>query len=85
MRCAATAILAMTLLAAPALAGDQPVSDAEANQIQNALNAFGCAGGTMTKDADDDEPFEVKRAECEPGFYDFELDAQFNVVEISRD
>lgn len=83
MKCATITVLALSLIALPAIA-DQPVTDDEANAIQNALNAFGCAGGEMEKESGDVPHYEVEDAECEPGEYDFRLDKDFNVVLISR-
>ncbi len=76
-------ILAFSMAILPAFA-DEPVSDEEVNAIQNALNAWGCAGGEMEKESGDVLHYEVEDAECDAGEYDFRLDKDFNVILISR-
>ncbi len=83
MRFFAPLFLVVALGSAPAIA-DEPVTDEEANAIQNALNAWGCAGGEMEKETGDHLQYEVDDAMCDAGEYDFRLDADFNVVLISR-
>ncbi|MEQ8652995.1 MAG: hypothetical protein RIC87_11070 [Kiloniellales bacterium] len=83
MKYAAITVLALSLTPLAALA-DEPVNDDEANAIQNALNAWGCAGGDMEKESGDVLHYEVEDAECDAGEYDFRLDKDFNVLLISR-
>ncbi len=83
MKLAPIAILALGLSSSVVFA-DEPVSDAEADAIQNALEAWGCAGGEMGKEPGHHYLFEVDDAECDAGEYDFKLDKEFKVLLIGR-
>lgn len=75
----------LTALAFPALADDKP-SDAEAAKIKAALAAWGCEGGAYEKESEGSGVSEVDDAKCGPrGQYDFKLDKDFNVTNMSRD
>ena len=70
---------------ATALLAD-PVTPAEAEKIKTALEAWGCTGGTMEKETEGFDYFEVDAAKCrDGGQYDIKLDENFKVISITRD
>jgi hypothetical protein len=65
---------------------DQPVSPAEAEKIQAALQVWGCSGGEMEKETEATGVYEVDDAKCrDGGQYDLKLDKDFKVIAITRD
>jgi hypothetical protein len=62
------------------------VSPAEAGKIRAAVEAWGCSGGEMTKDTDEDGDifYEVKGAMCKDERFDLTLDKNFRVEDIER-
>ena len=78
------ALAALAISSATVLA-DTPVSSAEGEKIQAALQAWGCSGGKMEKETEATGVFEVDDAKCKDGQYDIKLDKDFKVVAITRD
>ena len=68
-----------------AVLADTPVSEAEAQKIRAALEAWGCSGGKMEKETEASSLYEVDDAKCKDGQYDFKLDKDFKVIVITRD
>jgi len=64
---------------------DKPVTPAEAEKIQAALKAWGCAGGKMEQETEATGVYEVDDAKCHGGQYDIKLDKDFTVIVITRD
>ena len=64
---------------------DTPVSEAEAQKIRAALEAWGCSGGKMEKETEANGLYEVDDAKCKDGQYDIKLDKDFKVIVITRD
>lgn len=80
------ALFATALMMASSLAvADEKVSEADGKKIQEALAAWGCSGGEMEKESEGSGVFEVDDAKCKDGQYDFKLNADFVVTEVSRD
>jgi hypothetical protein len=64
---------------------DAPVSPADAEKIQAALQAWGCSGGKMEQETEASSVYEVDDAKCKNGQYDIKLDKDFKVIVITRD
>jgi hypothetical protein len=64
---------------------DMPVTPSEAEKIQAALDAQGCRGGKMEKEAEGSGYFEVDDAKCKDGQYDIKLDKDFKLISMTRD
>ncbi len=64
---------------------DTPVSPAEAEKINAALQVLGCTGGKMEKETEASSYFEVDDAKCKDGQYDIKLDKDFKLISMSRD
>ena len=64
---------------------DTPVTPAEAEKIKAALDAQGCTGGKMEKEAEGSGYFEVDDAKCKDGQYDIKLDKDFKLISMTRD
>jgi len=77
------AFVAMSMSTA-ALA-DTPVSEADAQKIRAALEAWGCSGGKMEQETEGTSVYEVDDAKCKDGQYDIKLDKDFKVISITRD
>jgi hypothetical protein len=77
--------LALAIAGSSAALADTPVSPAEAEKIQAALQAWGCSGGKMEKETEATGVFEVDDAKCRDGQYDVKLDKDFKVIVITRD
>ena len=77
------AFVAMSM--STAVLADTPVSEAEAQKIRAALEAWGCSGGKMEKETEASSLYEVDDAKCKDGQYDFKLDKDFKVIVITRD
>lgn len=74
--------LAIGLGAGAALA-DRPVTDQERSQLEAAIKAAGCTGGSMEFD---DGKFEVDDARCADGReYDLDFDASFRLIKKDQD
>ena len=78
------AAAALAFSAAPALADEKP-SDAEAAKIKEAIEAWGCSGGTFEKETEGTGVFEAEDVKCKAGQYDFRLDKDFKVFVITAD
>jgi hypothetical protein len=78
-------ILVAVVLGSTAALGDKPVPPAEAEKIQAALKAWGCAGGKMEQETEATGVYEVDDAKCPDGQYDIKLDKDFKVIVITRD
>jgi hypothetical protein len=74
----------VTLCSTAGLA-DKPVTQAEAEKIQAALKAWGCAGGKMEQETEATGVYEVDDAKCTDGQYDIKLDKDFKVISITQD
>ena len=77
--------LALAIAGSLAALADAPVSPAEAEKIQAALQAWGCLGGKMEKETEATGVYEVDDAKCRDGQYDVKLDKDFRVIVITRD
>jgi hypothetical protein len=64
---------------------DTPVTPAEAEKINAALQALGCTGGKMEKETEASSYFEVDDAKCKDGQYDIKLDKDFKLIAMVRD
>jgi hypothetical protein len=53
---------------------DTPVSEADAQKIRTALQAWGCQGGKMEQETEGSGVYEVDDAKCTGGQYDIKLD-----------
>jgi len=78
------AAAALAFSAAPALADEKP-SDAEVAKIKEAIEAWGCSGGTFEKESEGTGVFEAEDVKCKAGQYDFRLDKDFKVFVITAD
>lgn len=81
-------ILAVCVLAltAPAAFADDKPSDAEVKSITATLEAWGCKGGDMEKETEATSVYEIDDTICKDGKqYDAKLDADFNMVSLTRD
>jgi hypothetical protein len=68
-----------------ALLAETPVTPAE-EKIKAALESFGCSGGKIEKEDDDNTLlYEIDEAKCKSGEYDIKLDKNFNVIIMLRD
>ena len=56
--------LVLAIAASSAALADTPVSPAEAEKIQAALQAWGCSGGKMEKETEATGVYEVDDAKC---------------------
>jgi hypothetical protein len=72
-------------IASTAGLADKPVTPAEAEKIQAAMKAWGCAGGKMEQETEATGVYEVDDAKCTDGQYDIKLDKDFKVISITRD
>jgi len=77
-------LLAVTMSSATALAGT-PVSPADAEKIQAALQVWGCSGGKMEQETEASGLYEIDDAKCKDGQYDIKLGKDFKVIVITRD
>lgn len=77
--------LGLVIAGSPAALADTPVSPAETEKIQAALQAWGCSGGKMEKETEATGVYEVDDAKCRDGQYDVKLDKDFRVIVITRD
>jgi hypothetical protein len=77
--------LALAIAGSSAALADTPVSPAEAEKIQAALQAWGCSGGKMEKETEATGVYEIDDANCKDGQYDIKLDKDFRVIVITRD
>jgi hypothetical protein len=68
-----------------AVLADTPVSEADAQKIRTALEAWGCSGGKMEQETEGTSVYEVDDAKCRDGQYDIKLDKDFKVISITRD
>jgi hypothetical protein len=69
-----------------ALLAETPVTPAEEEKIKAALEGFGCSGGKIEKEDEDNTLlYEVDDAKCKSGEYDIKLDKNFNVIIMLRD
>jgi hypothetical protein len=69
-----------------ALLAETPVTPAEEEKIKAALESFGCSGGKIEKEDEDNALlYEVDEAKCKSGDYDVKLDKNFNVIIMLRD
>jgi hypothetical protein len=77
-------VLALAVgLASGAALADRPVTDQERTQLVAALQAQGCAGGSMEFD---DGKFEVDDARCADGKqYDLDFDTAFKLIKKDLD
>ena len=74
------AFVAMSM--STAVLADTPVSEADAQKIRAALEAWGCSGGKMEQETEGTGVYEV---ECKDGQYDIKLDKDFKIISITRD
>ena len=82
MALAATGFIGSTT----ALVAETPVTPAEEEKIKAALEGFGCSGGKIEKEDEDNTLlYEVDDAKCKSGEYDIKLDKNFNVIIMLRD
>jgi hypothetical protein len=77
-------VAALSMCGTAALA-DTPVSEADAQKIRAALQAFGCSGGKMEQETEGTSVYEVDDAKCRDGQYDIKLDKDFKIVSMTRD
>ena len=85
MKTFASAVVALTLLSAPAFADSKPAED-EAGKIKQTLTDWGCTGGTFEKETEASGYFEADDVKCKDGNqYDVKLDGSFKVISITRD
>lgn len=77
--------LALAIAGSSSALADTPVSPAEAEKIQAALQAWGCSGGKVEKETEATGVYEVDDAKCKDGQYDVKLDKDFKVIVITRD
>ena len=77
------AFVAMSM--STAVLADTPVSEADAQKIRVALQAWGCSGGKMEQETEGSGVYEVDDAKCKDGQYDIKLDKEFKVLSITRD
>ena len=69
-----------------ALLAEIPVTTAEEEKIKAILEGFGCSGGKIEKEDEDNTLlYEVDDAKCKSGEYDIKLDKNFNVIIMLRD
>ena len=68
-----------------AVLADTPVSEANAQKIRAALEAWGCSGGKMEQETEGTSVYEVDDAKCKDGQYDIKLDKDFKIISITRD
>jgi hypothetical protein len=69
-----------------ALLAETPVTTAEEEKIKAILEGFGCSGGKIEKEDEDNTLlYEVDDAKCKNGEYDIKLDKNFNVIIMLRD
>jgi hypothetical protein len=68
-----------------AVLADTPVSEADAQKIRAALEAWGCSGGKMEQETAGTSVYEVDDAKCKDGQYDIKLDKDFKIISITRD
>ena len=68
-----------------AVLADTPVSEADAQKIRAALEAWGCSGGKMEQETEGTGVYEVDDAKCKDGQYDIKLDKDFKIISITRD
>jgi len=78
------ALAALSMSSGMAIA-NAPVSTADAEKIQAALQAWGCSGGKMEQETEATGVFEVDDAKCRDGQYAIKLDKDFKVTSITRD
>jgi hypothetical protein len=83
MKCALVAFIAMSM--STAVLADTPVSEANAQKIRAALEAWGCSGGKMEQETEGTSVYEVDDAKCKDGQYDIKLDKDFKIISITRD
>lgn len=83
MKRALVAVVALSI--STAVLADTPVSEANAQKIRVALEAWGCSGGKMEQESEGTGVYEVDDAKCKDGQYDFKLDKDFKVISITRD
>jgi hypothetical protein len=79
MKCTLVAFIAMSM--STAVLADTPVSEANAQKIRAALEAWGCSGGKMEQETEGTGVYEVDDAKCKDGQYD----KNFKIVSITRD
>ena len=84
MKLIMVALAALSMSSGMAIA-NAPVSSADAEKIQAALQAWGCSGGKMEQETEATGAFEVDDAKCRDGQYDIKLDKDFKVTSITRD
>ena len=77
------AFVAMSM--STAVLADTPVSEADAQKIRAALEAWGCSGGKMEQETEGTGVYEVDDAKCKDGQYDIKLDKDFKIIAITRD
>jgi hypothetical protein len=77
------AFVAMSM--STAVSANTPVSEADAQKIRAALQAWGCSGGKMEQETEGTGVYEVDDARCRDGQYDIKLDKDFKVITITRD
>lgn len=77
--------LVTVVLGSTVALADKPVTPAEAEKIQAAMKAWGCAGGKMEHETEATGVYEVDDAKCTNGQYDIKLDSDFKVISITRD
>jgi hypothetical protein len=79
-------MLLLILAAGSSMAlADKPVSAAEGEKIQAAIQVWGCSGGEMEQEAEATGVYEVDDAKCKDGQYDIKLDKDFKVISMTRD
>jgi hypothetical protein len=83
MKCTLVAFIAMSM--STAVLADTPVSEANAQKIRAALEAWGCSGGKMEQETEGTGVYEVDDAKCKDGQYDIKLDKDFKIISITRD
>ena len=62
---------------------EQLANETEAAGVRATLERIGCEAEEIEKESNN--LFEIDDAECEIGQYDIKLDAEFNIVSMTRD
>ncbi len=75
--------LLLAIGAAPALAAEDKVSDADMQKIRAVLTDLGCTDAEEYE-MEDESIYEIDDAKCKMGTMDIKLDENFKVILISR-
>lgn len=79
------AVLALGVLATPALADGKPTAE-EAKKITDAAAAWGFSGGTPEKETEGSGIYELDDAKSKDGGqYDVKFDKDFKLLSVTRD